>query len=77
MKTFGFDFLAPDGQIHSVDLGEFASVAEATGYARRVLTKSLTAVAVDVWCEGEHVERLDRAPPHTPHGDGQTGAETA
>lgn len=65
MLAYTFDFLNRDGSIDTFDIGAFDSDAEALVQARAALLSSLTAVAVEVWREGEAVAIVRRpgSPP--------------
>ena len=69
MRTFGFDVLTLDQEIHSVDLGEFQTTAAAVAYARKILRASLTGAVIDVWCDGVRVAQVERGatPQPAPH----------
>ena len=65
MRAYSFDFLNRDGSIDTFDIGAFDNDAEAIVRARAALLSSLTAVAVEVWCDGEAIAivRRDGPPP--------------
>lgn len=63
MRAYTFDFLNRDGSIDTFDIGAFADDSEARLRARAALLSSLTAVAVEVWCDGEAVAIIRREGP--------------
>ncbi len=81
MATYAFDFIDADGTISSVDVGVYATDAEAVWQGRLALASRLTAMALDVWCNGRHLIRLTNPnPSETPRGEAcevEVGHETA
>ena len=61
IKVYGFDFVSSGGAITSIDLGSFATDAEACLQARHELLASVKARAVDIWCDGRLVAHIDRS----------------
>lgn len=65
-QRYRFDFVNRDGSIDSFSLGEFGELGaarddgEATLRARSAMLVSQTAVAVEVWKDGERLCRVRR-----------------